>query len=79
MNLPNQVPGFYKRAILFGLICMVILFLTLYILPGSAQNAMPDIALNPVAEIGMFVILALIGGLIGFWLTFGDVMRQQNK
>lgn len=75
---PLQIPFFYRRLAMFATMCALVLFTTYHILPGNAENVLGDIALNPIAEIGLFVVLSFAGGLIGFWITFGDLFRQES-
>ncbi len=76
---PGQIPAFYRRLFMFLVMCGLILYFMQLVLPGNAEKLFPDIAFNPIAQIGLFIILSLAGALIGFWITFGDLFRQQEK
>ncbi len=75
----RQIPSFYPRLLMFTLMCALTVWVMHYILPGAPDNALGDVTLNPLAQVGLFIVLTLGGGLIAFWITFGDVLRQQEK
>ncbi len=75
---PTQIPHLYRRIIMFAVICALVLLTTYHILPGNAENALGDIALNPIAQIGLFIVLSLGGALLGFWIVFGDLFRPER-
>ncbi len=74
----TQIPYLYRRLLMFAIMCALVLFTTYHILPGNAENALGDIALNPIAQIGLFIVLSLGVALIGFWITFGDLFRPES-
>jgi hypothetical protein len=49
-----------------------------FILPGQYEGGLPGINLNPLAEIGLFIILSFAGALIAFWITFGDQFSREE-
>ncbi len=75
---PTQIPDLYRRLIMFAAMCALVLLTTYHILPGNTEGAFGDIALNPIAQVGLFIVLSFGGALIGFWLTFGDLFRSEN-
>ncbi len=79
MNPSSRIPGFYLRCIMFALILALVVYVMHFILPGNADAVLPDIALNPIAQIGLFIVLSLGAALIGFWVIFGDVFQHQEK
>ncbi len=79
MKPQDRIPGFYGRLFMFAVMCGLVLYVVHFILPGNAENIAGDLAFNPIAQVGLFIVLALGGALIGFWITFGDVFRQQEK
>lgn len=72
-----QIPFLYRRLVMFTIMCALVLFTTYHILPGNAEGALGDIALNPLAQTGLFIVLSLAGALIGFWIIFGDLFRPE--
>ncbi|MGB8647090.1 MAG: hypothetical protein WCF84_17770 [Anaerolineae bacterium] len=76
---PDRIPGLYRRVLMLAVMCGLILYSLQLILPGNAEKLFPDLAFNSVAQIGLYIILSLAGALIGFWITFGDLFRQQEK
>ncbi len=75
---PTQIPFLYWRLFMFAAMCGLVLWITHFILPGNAEKVLGDIALNPIAQIGLFIVLSLGGALIGFWITFGDLFRTES-
>lgn len=75
----KNIPGFYPRLMMFAVLCALTVYLMHFILPGGPDKVLGDVQLNPLAQIGLFVILSLAGGLIAFWITFGDALRQHEK
>lgn len=78
MKQTHRVPNFYPRLMMFAIICGAVLFVMHFVLPGNFENIMPGVALSPIAQIGLFVILSLGGGMLGFWITFGDILREEK-
>lgn len=68
-----------SRIAMFVSMLIVIVYLLHFILPSSSTVEQGDIALNPWIQIGLSIALGLFGALIGFWITFGDLVNRGEK
>ncbi len=72
--------GFIPRVAMFMAMLALIVYATHFILPAPAEGGTDAISLNPLIQIGLFLTLTIFGGLIGFWITFGDLInRPEDK
>jgi hypothetical protein len=79
MNQDDRVMLLLPRIVMFAVMLGLILFATHYILPGI-QEAGPDaIVLNPWIQVGLFLTLTFFGALVGFWITFGDLINRTSS
>jgi hypothetical protein len=79
MNSQSRFSFFLPRVVMFTAMLVLILFATHYILPAGDDSGPDAVALNPVIQIGLFLTLTIFGGLIGFWITFGDLVNRGEK
>ncbi|MGE5138651.1 MAG: hypothetical protein ACM3JD_04245 [Rudaea sp.] len=77
-KLASRIPNFYLRVLLFLVESALVVYVMHFILPGQYEGGLPGINLNPLAEIGLFVILSFAGALIAFWITFGDQFSREE-
>ncbi len=78
MNLP-RVPVLLPRLLMFAAMLGLLIYALHFILPAPPEAGAPEIALNPNLQIGLFLMLTLFGALIGFWITFGDLINRAEK
>ncbi len=78
MNL-QRISFLLPRVLMFAAMLGLILYSVHFLLPGDAADGAGEIALNPVLQIGLFLMLTLCGALIGFWITFGDLINRTEK
>ncbi len=78
MNTPN-ISALLPRILMFAAMLGLILYALHFILPVTAPGGKEEIALNPALQIGLFVMLSLFGALIGFWITFGDLINRSES
>ncbi len=67
------------RVVMFGVMLALIIYTMHFVLPDAAQSQTPEVALNPLFQIGLFLMLSLVGALIGFWITFGDLVNRDER
>ncbi len=67
------------RLLMFAVMLALIIYAVHFILPSSAPGETQEVALNPALQIGLFLMLTLFGALIGFWITFGDLINRTEK
>jgi hypothetical protein len=79
MKPPSEFSGLVPRLLLFGAMLVLIVYMLHFLLPAPIQAEPADIALNPLLQIGLFMSLGLLGALIGFWITFGDLVNRGEK
>jgi hypothetical protein len=79
MNPQWKISTLVARIVVFVAMLALILYLVHFLLPAPVQAGPDDIALNPVLQTGLFVTLGLFGALIGFWITFGDLVNRGEK
>ncbi len=80
MNQQGRLSLLLPRLVMFVVMLGLIVFATHYILPSGEPPSSPDdVALNPLIQIGLFLTLTIFGGLIGFWITFGDLVERPEK
>ena len=78
MNTP-RVTVLLPRLLMFAAMLALIVYSMHFILPTSPEEGVDQVALNPVLQIGLFLMLTLFGALIGFWITFGDLINRTQK
>ncbi len=78
MNSQSPVYGFLPRVAMFTVMLALIVYSTHFILPTPAENGADAISLNPLLQIGLFLALTIFGGLVGFWITFGDLINRSG-
>ncbi len=78
MNTP-RVSLLLPRLLMFAVMLGLIFYALHFILPSPSPNVTDEVALNPALQIGLFVMLTLFGALIGFWITFGDLINRTEK
>ena len=76
MKLQPHVYRFLPRVGMFALMLVLIVFATHFILPSPSDGGPDAVSLNPLMQIGLFLTLTIFGGLIGFWITFGDLINR---
>ncbi len=76
MNL-QRISFLLPRVLMFVAMLGLIFYSVHFLLPGDPGDG--EIALNPMLQIGLFLMLTLFGGLIGFWITFGDLINRAEK
>jgi hypothetical protein len=74
-----RVTALVPRIAMFLSMLILIIYLIHFVLPSGSTTESGDIALNPAIQIGLFVTLGLFGALIGFWITFGDLVNRGEK
>ena len=79
MNPQGNLAFFLPRVVMFMAMLVLIIFSTHFILPAPPDGGPDAIALNPAIQIGLFLTLTILGGLIGFWITFGDLINKTEK
>jgi hypothetical protein len=79
MNPMSRISALAPRIALFVAMLALIVYLVHFLLPAPVQTEPSDIALNPALQFGLFVTLGLLGALIGFWITFGDLVNRGDK
>ncbi len=78
MNAP-RISVLLPRLLMFAAMLGLIFYSFHFILPSSSPNGAEEVALNPALQIGLFLMLTLFGALIGFWITFGDLINRTEK
>ncbi len=78
MNTP-RISTLLPRILMFAAMLGLIIYSLHFILPSTAANGTEEVALNPAMQIGLFLMLSLFGALIGFWITFGDLINRAEK
>jgi hypothetical protein len=79
MNPQSRFSVLLPRILAFIMMLALIVYLLHFLLPSPAQNGPEDIALNPALQIGLTIALGLFGALVGFWITFGDLVNRGEK
>jgi hypothetical protein len=78
MNL-QKIGTLWPRFLLFAVMLALIIYAVHFILPSPTPAETEEIALNPALQVGLFLMLTLFGALIGFWITFGDLINRTEK
>ncbi len=76
---PQRLSILLPRLVMFAAMLGLIIYALHFILPTPPEAGAPEIALNPALQIGLFLTLTLFGALIGFWITFGDLINRTEK
>lgn len=79
MKAPSRWVELAARASMFLALAALTLYLTHFILPGGVDAWMPDVALNPLLRVGLFIVLTIGGALVAFWIMFGDIVNREEK
>lgn len=79
MNPQSKRTALLPRVILFAAMLTLIVYMLHFLLPIPVPSEPAEIALNPAVQIGLFLTLGLFGALIGFWITFGDLVNRGEK
>jgi hypothetical protein len=79
MNPQSRIPVLLPRIAMFAAILALVIYVMHFILPGPVQSEGEDIALNPMLQVALFITLTLFGALVGFWITFGDLVNRGEK
>ncbi len=79
MDPQSKIHILLPRIVMFVAMLTLIVYSLHFLLPAPVQDGDTDIALNPALQIGLFVALGLFGALIGFWITFGDLVNRGEK
>jgi hypothetical protein len=79
MDPQNKIQLLLPRIVMFVAMLTLIVYLLHFVLPAPVQSGDTDIALNPALQIGLFTALGLFGALVGFWITFGDLVNRGEK
>ncbi len=75
----SRISLLLPRLLMFAAMLALIFYALHFILPSPDPNGAEEVALNPGLQIGLFVMLTLFGALIGFWITFGDLINRTEK
>jgi hypothetical protein len=67
------------RVLMFAAMLALIVYVMHFVLPAPAPNESEAIAFNPMLQLGLFFTLTIFGALIGFWITFGDLVNRGEK
>ncbi len=78
--MSSRVSVLLPRVVMYVVMLAVILYVLHFLWPMTPpENGTNEIALNPVFQIGLIVALTLFGALVGFWITFGDLLNREGK
>ncbi len=76
----SRVSVLLPRVVMYIVMLAVILYVLHFLWPTvPPENGTDEIALNPVFQVGLYLALALLGALVGFWITFGDLINREDK
>lgn len=78
MGSPARFTALIPRIVMFMSMLVLIVYQLHFILPSPAQES-PELISNPAVQTGLLVALGLLGALIGFWILFGDLVKQGEK
>jgi hypothetical protein len=79
MNPQSRITVLVPRIVMFAAMLVLIVYVMHFVLPAPTPNEGADIALNPALQIGLFITLTIFGVLVGFWITFGDLVNRREK
>ena len=79
MNPESRIPVLLPRAVMFAAMLGLVLYVMHFVLPAPIQDPSEDISLNPLLQVGLFIALTIFGALVGFWITFGDLINRGEK
>jgi membrane protease YdiL (CAAX protease family) len=79
MNPQSRIPVLLPRIVMFAAIVALVVYVMHFVLPAPASSDGEDIALNPLLQVGLFITLTIFGALVGFWITFGDLVNRGEK
>ncbi len=67
------------RLLMYAAMLGVIVYAAHFALPIEPDGGTAEVVFKPALQIGLFLTLTLCGALIGFWITFGDLIdRPEN-
>jgi hypothetical protein len=67
------------RILMFAVMLALIVYVMHFVLPTPIQDEGEAIAFNPILQVGLFFTLTIFGALVGFWITFGDLINRGEK
>jgi hypothetical protein len=76
MKEPIHISRVLPRLAMFAAMLGLLIYATHFILPVPSESSIDAVALDPLVQIGLFLALTILGGLVGFWITFGDLLDQ---
>ncbi len=79
MNSQRGFVDLLPRVLMFAAMLGLVLYTVHFFLPSPVEQGGDQVALNPILQIGLFLMLTLFGALIGFWITFGDLVNRTEK
>ncbi len=79
MNTQRRFVDLLPRVLMFAAMLALVLYTMHFLLPTTVQQEQGEVALNPILQVGLFLTLTIFGSLIGFWITFGDLVNRSEK
>jgi prepilin signal peptidase PulO-like enzyme (type II secretory pathway) len=79
MNPQSKIPALLPRTLMFAAMLALVVYVMHFALPESAAKEGEDLVLNPMLQVGLFLALTIFGALVGFWITFGDLVNRGEK
>ncbi len=79
MKPQSSYSALLPRILMFAVMLALIVYVLHFVLPAPVQDEDEAIAFNPLLQIGLFLTLTIFGALVGFWITFGDLINRGGK
>lgn len=79
MDPQSRISALAARMVMFAAMLALIVYLMHFVLPGPVPSDPEDVVLNPALQVGLCVTLGLLGALVGFWITFGDLVNRGER
>lgn len=79
MKTPSSYSVLVPRIFMFAVMLALIVYVMHFVLPVPVQEESEAISFNPILQIGLFFTLTIFGALVGFWITFGDLINRGEK
>ncbi len=79
MKPQSSYSALLPRIFVFVVMLALIVYVMHFVLPAPVQDEGEAIAFNPLLQIGLFFALTIFGALVGFWITFGDLINRGEK
>ncbi len=77
--MKTRVSVLMPRVVMYAAMLGLIVYAAHFALPVDPEGGTAEVVFKPALQIGLFLTLTVCGALIGFWITFGDLINPTEN